>query len=97
MKKSHNIVTNSSSASIRNAPAQNVLSDTNEDEKAPIQTLSLDALRALGRIVGGVTTRIANDSDQRSHQDIGSAATTVGRSPAHPGPVGGQDHDRRNE
>ena len=62
MKMSRNIGRNSLSVSIRKAPAQNVLSDTNEDEKAPIQTLSLDALRALGRIVRAINDRLEADA-----------------------------------
>jgi hypothetical protein len=62
MKKSRNIGRNSSLVSIRKAPTQNVLSDTNEDQKAQIPALGIEGLRTVGRLVRGIKTRIDADS-----------------------------------
>jgi len=50
---------NSSFVSIRKAPAQNVLSDTNEHEKEQRPIVSFEALQAIGRIVRAIKERIA--------------------------------------
>jgi hypothetical protein len=49
---------NLSSVSIRKAPAQNILSDTYEDEKEQVPVLNIEALRIIGRIVRGIKLRI---------------------------------------
>jgi len=60
MKKSRNISSNSSFVSIRKAPRANVLSDTNEQEKAnKTSALDVESLRAMGRIVRAIKNRIA--------------------------------------
>lgn len=41
---------------------QNMLSDANEDEEIKTPTLSLDALRALGRIVRAIKDRLEADA-----------------------------------
>jgi hypothetical protein len=57
------IGSNSSFVSIRKPHAQNVLSDTNEHEKVKIPTLSLEALRAIGRIVQAIKDKLRPDAD----------------------------------
>ena len=53
---------NSSSVSIRKAPAQNMLSDTNEHEKEQTAVLSFEALRTIGRIVRSIRAKIESES-----------------------------------
>ena len=50
------------SVSIRKGPAQTVLSDTDEDEKEQVPVLDIEALRAIGRIVRNIKTRIGTQS-----------------------------------
>jgi len=52
---------NSASSRIRKADLQNVLSDTNRDEKTQTPGLDIEALRTIGRIVRAIRTRIAED------------------------------------
>ncbi|MGE5302496.1 MAG: ABC transporter substrate-binding protein [Alphaproteobacteria bacterium] len=76
----------------RMSALQNVLSNTNEDEKAQTPTLNIKALRAIGRIVRGIKARIGDDG-QQSHEDTGRAPAGDRGSAAPADPVGGQDHD----
>jgi hypothetical protein len=80
MKKSRNSDENSSSVSIRKGSLQNVLSDTNEQEKAQIPTLGLEALRTLARIVGAIKSRLARQAD--GPLDTRIATSPDGGSPA---------------
>jgi hypothetical protein len=52
---------NTSSVSIRKARPRNVLSNTYEQEKTQIPTLTLEALRAITRIVRGIKGRAASE------------------------------------
>jgi hypothetical protein len=60
MERSRNSGRNSLCVSIRKVRSQNVLSDTNEHEKAQTTTLSLEALRGIARIVRVVKERIGS-------------------------------------
>jgi hypothetical protein len=62
MERSPNSVGNSSLISIRKAPLQNVLSDTNEHEEIKTPTLSLEALRTIGRLVRTFRAKIESES-----------------------------------
>jgi hypothetical protein len=81
METSRNPVGNSSLVSIRKAPAQNVLSNANEHEKAQIPTLSLEALRGISRIVRTINGKLARraggpfDTQIAISPDGGSPAT----------------------
>jgi hypothetical protein len=63
MKKSHNIGRNSASVSVRNAPAQIVLSDTDEDEKTQPPIVDIDALKRLAAIARAIKARVGVDPD----------------------------------
>jgi hypothetical protein len=56
------IGSNSSFVSIRKPPAQNMLPDTNEDQKAQPPILKLEALKVLGRLVRAFKARIESES-----------------------------------
>ena len=62
MAKSRNIGGILSFVSIRKAPAQNVLSDTNEYEKADSPVIAIEALRTINRIVRAIKVRIEQES-----------------------------------
>jgi hypothetical protein len=96
METSRKPVGNSSLVSIRKAPAQNVLSNANEHEKAQIPTLSLEALRAIARIIQAIKTRIATIADAPHGQhDTRTGVTPYAGSPAPNCPDGSEDHDER--
>jgi hypothetical protein len=81
---------NSSSISIRKAHPQRCATDTNEHEKSQTPTLSIEALRNIGRIVGEIKTRLdANGGNQDSSAvctpDTGSRRATS--------PLGSKDID----
>jgi hypothetical protein len=59
MAKSRNTRTKVSSVSIWEPRSCNVLPDANKDEKAQTQFITIDALRAISRIVLAIKTRIA--------------------------------------
>jgi len=63
MKKSRNAVENLSSVSIRKVPLQKHATDTNGYEKTQTTTLSLEALRALSRIVRAIKERLGSGAD----------------------------------
>lgn len=58
MSKSRNISTNSSFVSIRYAPLKKMLSYTDENEKAQISGIDIEALRTISRIVQAIKERI---------------------------------------
>ena len=53
---------NSSSVSIRKAPAQKYDTDTNKDENAQTPILNLDTLKVIGRLVQAFKARIESES-----------------------------------
>ena len=61
MKTSHENCENLQSISIRNAPAQNVLSDTNEDEKLTTAAVNIEVLRAICRLVRSIRAKIESE------------------------------------
>ena len=73
-----------------------MLSNTNERENAENPTLSIEALRTIGRIVRSIKTTIASFGGQGSCEDTGAGATSVASGSSHPCPLGGEDHDRTN-
>ena len=62
MTSSDQDVKNSSLVSIRKPCSQNVLSDTNEDEKVQTPNLTIDALRIIGRLVRSIRAKIESES-----------------------------------
>jgi hypothetical protein len=58
METSRNSVGNYALISTRKAPAQNVVSNTYEHEKAQKPTLGFEALRAVSRIVRDIKERL---------------------------------------
>ena len=58
LKKTHNISRNSSFVSIRKAPAQSHVTNTNKDEKVQTPILNIEALKTISRIVRAIKTRI---------------------------------------
>jgi len=81
---------NSSSISIRKAHPQNVLSDTNEHEKSQTPTLSIEALRNIGRIVGEIKARVDANG---GNQDSSAACTPDTGSRRAASPLGSKDID----
>ena len=61
MKLSHETRKNLPSVSMRNVPAQNVLSDTNEDEKLTTATIIIEVLRVFCRLVRSVRAKIESE------------------------------------
>ena len=61
MKLSHETRKNLPSGSMRNVPAQNVLSDTNEDEKLTTATINIEVLRVVCRILLSVRAKIESE------------------------------------
>jgi hypothetical protein len=97
MKKSLNSWRNSSSVGIRKEHLQNVLSDTNEDEKAQTPTLSIEALRTIGDLVNAIKARI-NDADGHDQDDTATCAPLDSGSTGAAGPMGGEDpHSAKKE
>ena len=62
MAKSRNIGGILSFVSIRKVPAQNVLSITDEYEKADSPVIAIEALRTINRIVRAIKVRIEQES-----------------------------------
>lgn len=58
---------NSSSVSMRKVHAQNVLSNTNEHEKAQSPALGVEALRTIGRVVRTIKARLAEADSGHRH------------------------------
>ena len=77
-----------SSVSIRKGPAQNVLSDTNGDEKVQTPVLDIEALRVIGRKVRSIKTRV--DVYDAEHAYDVQPGSTANRGSAHPCPIGCQ-------
>jgi hypothetical protein len=79
---------NSSSISIRKAHPQRCATDTNEHEKSQTPTLSIEALRNIGRIVGEIKARVDANG---GNQDSSAACTPDTGSGAAAGSMGGED------
>ncbi|HKX83560.1 MAG TPA: hypothetical protein VJL58_05005 [Pyrinomonadaceae bacterium] len=75
MTSSEQNVRNSSFVSIRKGRSQNVLSDTYEDEKAPIPRINITVLRAIGRTVRAIKKRMESVVGANGQQDTGSGRT----------------------
>jgi hypothetical protein len=95
MQRSRNSGGNSSSISIRKAPLQRCATDTNEDEKAQIPTLSLESLRAIARIVRAIKSRLSRQAD--GPVDTRFATSPDGGSPATNCQDGSQSDESKNE
>ena len=80
MQRSSNDSRNSSLISIREPHLQNVLSNTNEYEKPQSPSLSIEALRTIGRIVRGIKARIdaANKHDEDSQICVSDSGSRAG-------------------
>lgn len=94
MKKRGKNCENLSSVSIQKAPAQNVLSDTHEDEEEQVPVLDVEALRTIARLVRTITKRIeANRSETGSGlENRGDSGSSAPASPDH-----SEDHGRKKE
>src|SRR5262245_61238350 len=97
MKKSRGRCRNSSFVSIRKAPVQNMLSNTNRDEKVQTTVLNIEALRTIGRIVRAIKTQIDIANREHNPRDTQDSAAGDADSAATTCPVGGQDHDETSE
>jgi hypothetical protein len=62
MKKSRGRCRNSAFVSIRKAPVQKYVTDTNKDEKLQTPILDIEALRTIGRIVWAIKELLEHDS-----------------------------------
>ena len=82
---------NSASVRIRKPHLQNVLSDTNKHENTQTPTLSIEALRTIGRIIRGIKTRI--DAVNR-HDEVTQTCIADSGSRAAIGAMGSEDPDR---
>jgi hypothetical protein len=81
---------NSSSISIRKAHPQRCATDTNEHEKSQTPTLSIEALRNIGRIVGEIKARVDANG---GNQDSSAACTPDTGSRRAASPLGSKDID----
>ena len=88
VKKSHDSCKNSLSVSIRKAPAQNVLSDTNENEKEQSPVLRVDALRSIARVVRAINSRIRTEAGGAEKSSKFHGFDRGAETPSH---SGGQD------
>jgi hypothetical protein len=81
---------NSSSISIRKAHPQRCATDTSEHEKSQTPTLSIEALRNIGRIVGEIKTRLDANG---GNQDSSAVCTPNTGSRRAASPLGSKDID----
>jgi len=95
MERSRNTVENSPLVSIRKARSQKHATDTNGYEKAQTPTLSLEALRAIARIVRAIDSRLAKQADGRLDTPI--AISPHGDSAATNCQDGSQSDESKNE
>ena len=89
MKTTRTPGTNSSSTRIWEACLQIVLSDTHEDEKSQTPTLSIEALRDIGRILRGIKARI--DAANGHGEDDTGICVADSDSTAATSPMGSED------
>jgi len=82
--------TNASSVSIRKAHPQRCATDTNEHEKSQTPTLSIEALRNIGRIVGEIKARVDANG---GNQDSSAVCTPDTDSRRAASPLGSKDID----
>jgi len=92
MKKAPKICRNSSSASIRKAPAQRYATDTNEHENSQTPTLSVEALRNIADIVRALKARI-NGANGHDRDNTAKCATLDSGSTAATCPMGSENTD----
>ena len=82
--------TNASSVSIRKSHLQRCATDTNEHEKSQTPTLSIEALRNIGRIVGEIKARVDANG---GNQDSSAVCTPDTGSRRAASPLGSKDID----
>jgi len=96
MKKNHESCRNLPLVSIRKAPAQKYVTDTNQDEKPQQPILSFEALRTIGCIVQGIKERI-DAEDRRKLESDQSTPAGGERCSISASSAGGEGNDRKNE
>ena len=93
MSTSRNISRNSASVSIREAHPQRCVTDTNEHDNTQTPTLSIEALRDIGRLVRRINARI-NGADRHDQDNTATCAPLDSVSTAATSPMGGEDPER---
>lgn len=97
MSTSRNTIRNSASVSIREAHPQRCVTDTNEHENTQTPTLSIEALRDIGRLVRRIRARI-NDAGAHDQDDTATCAPLDSVSTAATSRMGSKDpHTARKE
>jgi len=91
MSRSRNAGRNSASVSSWKSRLQRCATDTNEHEKSQTPTLSIEALRNIGRIVRDIKARI-NDANDHGNDNSATFVPIDSVSRATTGPLGREDH-----